>query len=350
VGKQNDIDDKIYYKMIDERVLLDNKIYPWSVFRSKLNKPDLLLGNGFTLQFSSKLSYDSLFKIFLSKCNPNFVDLFKSFGTTNFELILKYLTTSHKINSILSINSDKIRDAINELKEGLIKSIEQIHPRNSEIDFDILNNIAEKLDYFGDIYTTNYDLYLYHILMLTIDISKNRRFIAYQDYFWGNRAPDGFNQFMDYQDYEYKNIFYLHGALFIYQDNGEEIKLLKRRQNEELIEAISYQIRKGNFPIFVSEGDARDKIKSINSSRYLRFCLDSLADKNSTIVIFGNALHEIDLHIIEAIKENSRDIIYCIYINDRSIESVLEEKHKFLGKFEHYKKSIEFVDSRSIFE
>ncbi|MBK9254612.1 MAG: DUF4917 family protein [Saprospiraceae bacterium] len=336
--------------MIERKTLYDNQIYTWEEFKNKLDKPDLLLGNGFTMQFSGKFSYSSLFEIFLENCHEDFRPLFKSFGTTNFELILRYLNNAVSINRILGQEITLIQSAIEQLRNGLITSIEQIHPRNADIDFERLSKVAMQIEKFGNIYTTNYDLYLYHILMLSNDISRTKDgYIAYQDFFWGNQAPDGFKQFMDYQNYVYKDIYYLHGSLFIYDDGGGEVKLLKNTTTDELIESISREIRKNHFPIFVSEGDARDKLSSINRSRYLRFCLDSLAKNNSPIVIFGNALHEIDIHIIDAIKYNQRDIIYCLYIGDRSIESVLEEKHKFKGKFEYYRKHIEFIDSSTVF-
>ncbi len=337
--------------MIDRRTLYDNQIYTWDEFKGKLDKPDLLLGNGFTLQFSGNFSYGSLFEIFLQNCDAGYRPLFQSFGTTNFELILRYLNNAIRINQILGQPTALIQTAIEQLRNGLITSIEQIHPRNDDIDFERLREIAEQFEKFGNIYTTNYDLYLYHILMLTNDLSRTKDgYVAYQDFYWGNQAPEGFKQFMDYQNYVYKDIYYLHGALFIYNDGGGEVKLLKSAVGDELIESISREIRRNHFPIFVSEGDAKDKLSSINRSRYLRFCLDNLAKSDNPIVIFGNALHEIDIHIIDAIKYHQRDIIYCLYIGDRSLESVLEEKHKFSGKFEYYRKSIEFIDSSTVFQ
>lgn len=337
--------------MIDRRTLYDNQIYAWDEFKGKLDKPDLLLGNGFTLQFSGNFSYGSLFEIFLKNCDAEFRPLFQSFGTTNFELILRYLNNAIRINQILGQPTALIQTAIEQLRNGLITSIEQIHPRNDDIDFERLGEIAEEFEKFGNIYTTNYDLYLYHILMLTNDLSRTKDgYVAYQDFYWGNQAPEGFKQFIDYQNYVYKDIYYLHGALFIYNDGGSEVKLLKSAVLDELIESISREIRRNHFPIFVSEGDAKDKLSSINRSRYLRFCLDNLAKSDNPIVIFGNAIHEIDIHIIDAIKYQQKDVIYCLYIGDRSLESVLEEKHKFSGKFEYYRKSIEFIDSSTVFQ
>jgi len=337
--------------MIERKTLYDKKIYTWDEFKGKLDKPDLLLGNGFTMQFSGNFSYGSLFEIFLQNCHESYRPLFQSFGTTNFELILRYLNNAIQINKILGQPTELIQTAIEQLRNGLITSIEQMHPRNADIDFDRLTEIAEQFEKFGDIYTTNYDLYLYHILMITNDLSRTKDgYVAYQDFYWGNQAPEGFRQFMDYQNYVYKDIYFLHGALFVYNDGGGEVKLLKNATGDELIESISTEIRRSHFPIFVSEGNARDKLSSINRSRYLRFCLDNLAKSDNSIVIFGNALHEIDIHIIDAIKYHQRDIIYCLYIGDRSLESVLEEKHKFSGKFEYYRKSIEFIDSSTVFK
>ena len=61
-------------------------------------------------------------------------------------------------------------------------------------------------------------------------------------------------------------------------------------------------------------------------------------------------LGEFDAHILRALKENPKDIIYSIYIGDRTIAEVNKEKFDFLSKFNHYPNQVVFVDSSTVFE
>lgn len=337
--------------MPTEKELAENNIINWNLIEHRYSNPDLLLGNGFSLQFSGNFSYTSLFEIFLENCDDVHSKLFRQFETTNFELIQKYLTYALKVNGILGLPTAEIASAIEQLKSGLIQTIEQVHPRNKDINFDQLESIALKMNAFGNIYTTNYDLYLYHIIMKSMDLRLTQKgYVPYQDYFWGNQAPDGFKQFMTYQNYKYKHIFYLHGSLFIFRDNLMDIKLLRDNEETELIELISDQIRNNKFPTFISEGSGFDKLNSIKNNNYLTFCLNELNKSNKPIIIFGNSLGEFDNHILKSIKNNPKDIIYCIYCNDRGMNEINAEKFNFLSKFNDYPNEIEFVNSRSLFE
>ena len=340
-----------YNTMVTPEELEQNNILPWNLIENKHKKPDLLLGNGFSIQFSNKFTYSSLFQIFLGNCDPVHQNLFSQFGKTNFELIQKYLSYARVVNSILGLSILEIDLAIEQLKNGLIQTIEEVHPRVHEIDFDQLNNVALQLINFGDIYTTNYELYLYHIIMKSKDLSdkKTKGYVAYQDYFWGTEAPAGFKQFMGYQEFDYKNIFYLHGSLFIFKDGVTDLKLLRDNEGSELIGKISDQIRNNKFPIFVTEGFSADKLNSINENTYLHFCLSRLKKSANAIVIFGNALGEFDSHILNALKTTSKPIVYCIYTGTRTIAQINVEKFDFLSKFNNYPRDIDFVDSKTVF-
>ena len=337
--------------MATREELKANKVYEWNTIQTRYENPSLLLGNGFSLMFSNNFSYSSLFQLFLNNCDDQFRELFEHFETTNFELIQKYLTYAYKVNSILRLPTDQITNALIQLKNGLIKTIEQVHPRINQIDFERLNRIAIQLGRFGDIYTTNYDLYLYHIIMLSKDLSfQDRNYIAYQDWFWGSNAPDGFKEFMTTQTYRYKNLFYLHGSLVVFNHGVMNIKLLKNNGRKELINLVADEIRNDNFPIFVTEGSGAQKLESINNNNYLTFCLNKLSTSNSPIIIFGNAMGDFDSHILEAIKENVRDIVYCIYPGDKSLDQINSEKYTFLSRFNNYSGQIDFVDATTVFE
>jgi hypothetical protein len=266
-------------------------------------------------------------------------------------LILKYLTQARIINSHLGLPTQPIDLAILQLKNGLIRAIEYVHPRVLEIDFDQLEDIALQLADFGDIFTTNYDLYLYHIIMKSLDISKyTTGYIPYQDYFWGGYARTGFLEFVNYQNRgPYKHLYYLHGSLFIFKQGLMDVKIKRSSEGTELIDKIADEIRNNNIPNFVSEGAGDDKRKSIARNDYLRFGTDNLKSSTKPILVFGNSLGEFDSHILEAIKAKPKEIVYCIYVGNRTTEDLHHEKLSFIKNFNNYSKSIDFVDSKTVF-
>ncbi|MDF3078014.1 MAG: hypothetical protein K0S09_1903 [Sphingobacteriaceae bacterium] len=323
-------------------------IRQWEQLKSKYENPDLLIGNGFSISLSDNFRYQSLFKTFISKTHEPFSNLFQQFDTTNFELILKFLTSASKVNSILNLPTELIDEAIQELKNGLIESIKEVHPRATDIDWDRIKKITSQLADFGDIYSTNYDLYLYHIIMVANDISREKtKSGVYHDYFWGNSSP-GYTQFMPYQELKLKSVHYLHGALFIFNRDIFDLKI--KKDEEELIERISSEIQKGNFPLFITEGSGADKLSSIHRSNYLSFCLDKLKEhKKSAVIVYGNSLSAFDSHIVDALRQSNRALVISIYTKDRSEIELKNEKYNILMQFNNYKPEIEFIDSASLF-
>lgn len=342
--------------MISKKTLQENKIFDWDNVQSNFTgPPDLLLGNGFTLQFSDKFSYSSLFEKFLDKCSTKDKQLFQQFKTNDFELIQKHLLYAYNVNTILNLPIAQIEEAIQKLKDGLIETIEEVHPRSETIDFDQLKKIAEQLVFFGDIYTVNYDLYLYRIIMLSQDVRREfneneNNYMSYQDYFWGECTSRDFRRFMNFQNYEtYKNIYYLHGALFIFKKEYLDVKFI-RNQEVELIERISDEIRRGNFPTFISESTGEDKLLNIRRNTYLSFCLDKLKSSTNPIMIFGTSLGDVDSHILDAIQTRGKEIIYCIYCGrGKTIHDIIIEKEDFLSGSNHSHK-VTFINSESVFD
>lgn len=328
-------------------------IRQWNVLKENYDHPDLLLGNGFSINQNAKFTYKSLFDTFLGNCPAAYQEVFKHFNTTNFELILEYLTHTQKVNEILKLPTAPVIEAIKILKNGLIESIKQVHPRVADIDWNSLDTITRSLKDFNDVFTTNYDLYLYHMIMRAKDFhTADKNFRPYNDYFWGqHNAPPGYREFVNYQDYKfYKHIYYVHGALFIFKYGVIDLKIT-RGAGVELIEVIAEEIQKGNFPIFVTEGNSQDKMNAIYRSNYLLFSLKALNRSTRPLLVYGHSLSDVDEHIISALYNSPRKLIYAIYVGDRTPESLQHEKHSILVKFPkaRYAPEIEFVDSSTVF-
>lgn len=334
--------------MLSEKELDELGILDWSVLGDQFTGSDLLLGNGFSLSITPRLHYKSLFDVFLTKRTPESRRIFKSFRTTNFEFILEKLSNAKEVNEIFRIGTAEIEDAINCLKDGLIETIEAVHPRWAETDQQQLERIALQLNWFDDVYTLNYDLYLYRIILILNDIHDRGEDVReYSDYFWEGYDAR-FLQFSSDKEFPgYRHPYYLHGALFLFRESFYDLKLRKAESSEELIELIGENIREGIMPLFVSEGTHEEKLEAINRSDYLKFALRKLEKSGKSLVIFGTSLSDPDKHIVDAINQSERDLAISIHAGTKSKDQVKSIKHRIRSIFPGQR--VEFFNSDTLF-
>ena len=134
----------------------------------------LLLGNGFSMSYDSNIfSYNALSQ-FLDKLDNEVLQrLFQIIKTSNFELLMQQLENVAKIAEVFGAEKnvvDKIKQATTTLKESLINAIKELHPEHLfEVPQEKSKACADFLNTFlsqgGHIFTTNYDLLLYWVLM-----------------------------------------------------------------------------------------------------------------------------------------------------------------------------------------
>lgn len=327
--------------MLSDKQLELLEVRNWKDIKGSFKQADLLLGNGFSIGICPDFNYKSLFGCFLKTCDEATRKKFEAFGTTNFEFIMNELKAAQRVNTIFNIPCGQLAGPNKALKEGLIKTVEHVHPRCGEVDSGKLLRASKALDCFGDVYTLNYDALFYKIIMITNERNRlNGSVKPFNDYFWSHYDTH-YLEFKDYQNYsEFKHVYYLHGALFIFRTDSAHLKI-KRTASRELISEVSAQIEKGNFPLFVSEGTPEDKLRTIESSRYLTFSLDNLRGSEEPIVIYGASLSEPDKHIREAISRpfgkpnKTKRIAYAIYVGDKTEEDIQEEIANIKSYFPH---------------
>lgn len=303
-------------------------IYQWESISDSFDNSNLLLGNGFSINLCERLSYRSLFKYFIENRPERFKTLFESFNTSNFEVILNNLNVADNVNNILGVENDEIEPVINHLRDGLIDTIQQNHPNHSELNYPQLRSLGEELFEFQDIFTTNYDIFLYKIILESIlQARTDSRTPPYQDYFYDelNATELAFNYETAYPGT--RAVYYLHGSLFIYQtDRFVNYKLRRVDQGIEYIRMIGREIMNDNFPVFVAEGDYMNKQKMINSNTYLTFCSNKLERASNNIVVYGFSFGQSDLHIANAIaKSGAEKIAISIYVGDKSLDELENE-------------------------
>jgi len=319
-------------------------IYDWKEISEEFYYSDILFGNGLSLNFSNNFNYNYIFKDFINDCSDDVKELFNMFNTTNFEDVLNKIEISEKILSILGYEKNRIIDLKKEIKEGLIKSIRKHHPRIQFINSEKINVISAKLADFKDIYTTNYDLITYYCIL------ENKAETG--DYFFENLNPR-FNQFSQQDEFLESHIFYLHGSLFIFQDELCTKKIKKTSADNNLLDAIEEQIENDNYPLFISEGSSEKKLSAIINNPYLNFCLNNLKENDSeNLVIYGHSLSEQDKHILEVIKKSYKKIAVGLRIEGLSRAKRLRKIHETLAKLSDKEadKEIEFFDSDTLFK
>lgn len=334
--------------MIDEIELNKLGILNWSALAKRFTGSDLLLGNGFSVNIAPRLRYDSLFDEFLAKCGRKDRWRFSSFNTTNFEVILEKLSNARDVNKIFKVETSEIEHSMECLKDGLIKTIEAVHPRWAKTNQAQLELIALKLNAFNDVYTLNYDLYLYRMILILKDQRRDDGSIGqYSDYFWEN-YDEQFLYFDTSQEFKgYRHPYYLHGALFLFRESSYDLKLRKADSPAELMEVIGNTIREGRIPLFVSEGTPEQKKEAIGRSNYLRFALKKLEESDHSLVIFGSSLSDPDKHIVDAINSNQRDLAISIHVGSKANDELISEKHRIKSKFPRH--TVKFFKSDTLF-
>lgn len=295
-------------------------------------KANILLGNGLSIGVSRLFAYSSLKRVALRE---RFLDssddaLFEQLQTFDFELVLRRLRIASEINRVLGqphdIHDRKYRD----LKIALVKSVRFVHPEHNEVSWDWLKGVGKELTSYTKIFTTNYDLILYWII-------ASVGFKHFVDFFFTNEG--------DYLKFDLQNtepwfnqteVYYLHGALFFFSEDGfvQKIKSSLANQLQRFIRW--HVVIRNQPPLFISEGTFQEKQKLIAQSQYLSFAFKQFNVMKAGLTIYGHALNEeADKHLIEAINRNPqlKYLAISIYTHNQSLEGLVTSMNSYLTKF-----------------
>lgn len=334
-----------------------------SSLRRKNRKKHLLLGNGFSMSYDSGIfSYNALSKFLENLENYTLQKLFGIIKTSNFELLMVQLENVAKIAEVFGAEKgvvDKIHQATTTLKESLIEAIKELHPEHvfsiseekSQACADFLN---EYLSQEGNIFTTNYDLLLYWVLMRNQldrigdgfgrETDETDEFIAPEDRMW-SELRWGKNK-------DTQSIFYVHGALHIF-DAGIDIVKEEYSNEHVLLENVKARMARKEYPIFVTAGNGEEKLSHIRHNRYLSFCYDTLSNLEGSLICFGFGFGPYDEHIIAAINKAAKKkkdgdgkwhMLNSIYIGVYS-DSDLKHLKTIEGKFKCY---VRYFDAKTV--
>jgi hypothetical protein len=250
----------------------------------------LLLGNGFSMSKHALFGYTSLYEEAL-RHDGGLAPLFQGHGAS-FEAALGAAASA----------DDRIR-----IRKALVAAIGALHPVRKFLSAEDCDNCGRFLEQFagvarepfrGRVFTTNYDLLLYWVLM-----QRQTRLKLY----------DGFDNSGIWHDGLIGTtfVFYLHGALHHYEEDIGRLRPEMRqyklmwREGENLPTQVRRHIATGHLPVFVSEGSSPEKRQSIRDNPYLKRVTKAFtkhcAKADGAVFTFGHSLSEVDEHITDTL-------------------------------------------------
>lgn len=269
---------------------------------------NLLLGNGFSCRCWEQFSYKEIFK------NSQLSSYIKSYFplyNINYESAignLEYEIPIYELCCDVPEARYYIIDDIKAVKFDLIAGINN-HPKKQNICNFTWNWVIDFISRFNNIFTLNYDHLLYWAIM-DINDSYNDGFSYNSPYdnIWTNR-------------WDNQNIFYLHGANFLFADNCNNTFKVKATGDKSLQERIDTYIQLGNIPLSIVESSYLDKLQKIENNPYLSFCYNQLSNISGVLVIYGISFNDNDTHIFNELNKNRNinKIYISVYQNDENV-------------------------------
>ena len=315
----------------------------------------LLLGNGFSMAYDHKIfSYNALYRFIENLENEVLSKLFNIITTKNFEMVMQQLVNFIEIAKAFGSDQDlinKLTAANQTLRNSLIAAIKELHPEHvfevpkekSKKCYSFLNNYLANE---GKVFTTNYDLLLYWVLMRNEsdkaidgfgrevenpDAYKTGEEFEYSELIWGKYKSE-------------QSVYYVHGTLPIF-DTGVDIVKEVYTTGHYLLENIKERLDRNEYPIFVTAGNGREKLEHIMHNKYLSNCYDNLSSIKGSLITFGFNFGEYDEHIIDAINKAAKhgqrtgEKLFSIYIgvySEDDFNYINKIKNKFRCKVKLY--------------
>lgn len=270
------------------------------------HRPRIVLGNGF-----SRACRDDIFDYGALRAravpegvSPAGWEAFDVLGTNDFELVMRALRITAQMVQVYGADSGNVSDTLLEdvagLREVLVATIAGSHPDHPfEIDQQAYEACRRFLYPFRTIYTLNYDLLLYWALMQDLEPE-----VECDDGFRTPESGEGTYVAWDPDAVSGQNVFYLHGALHLFDAGSELQKFTWINTGIRLIDQVREAMEDGKFPHFVSEGTSEEKLDRIRHSAYLSRGERSLYAISGDLFLFGWAMSASDVHLLRAIRKS----------------------------------------------
>lgn len=275
--------------------------------QSPEGKRKLLLGNGFSIAWKREIfQYPALLQAAdFSRLTIDGAELFDTLGTADFEEVVQKLRAAA---ALLPLYPEAPRELVERIaadadrvKEALAEVLARRHPdQPAEVTDDEYRSAFDFLGHFSRVFTLNYDLLLYWVAMhasseraMRDDGFRSDPDDPTADYVSWDTTPVG----------ESQTIYYLHGALHLFDSGTKLEKFTWSRTGVRLIDQIREALHRNSFPLVVTEGTSEEKVIKILHSAYLNHARRSFSRIGDCLFIFGHSLAPNDRHILELIPK-----------------------------------------------
>ena len=290
--------------------------------RSDAAKRKLLLGNGFSIAWkATAFTYRSLIEAADLSSVPRAQAAFGALNTSDFEEVIRALLTAARIMPAFGPEgasmAAQMRQDADALKAILVEAIASKHPDRPQAVGDAAFRACRAfLRHFGCYYTLNYDLLLYWTLM--------------HDEADGVSLPcdDGFTNSDGEEDVDYvvwegrgaQHVHFLHGALHILDAGADLQKRTWSRTAIPLMDQIREALDAERYPLFVAEGESRQKLARVQHHGYLSKALRSFGEIGGDLFVYGHSLAPNDEHVLRKIERGRVQRLFVSLYGDPTSE------------------------------
>ncbi|UFN51588.1 DUF4917 family protein (plasmid) [Roseomonas sp. OT10] len=288
--------------------------------RSDPGKRKLLLGNGFSIAWrATAFTYRSLLEAADLPRLPRAKAVFDALGTSDFEEVIRSLLSAARITpafgSAGAAMAEEMREDAEALKGILVEAIASRHPDRPQAVGDAAFAACRAfLRHFGCYYTLNYDLLLYWALMHDeadgAVLPRNDGFV--------HPDGEGETEYVVWEGGGDQDVHFLHGALHLLDAGAELQKRTWIRTSVPLMDQVREALDQERYPLFVAEGESRQKLSRIQHHGYLSRALRSFGSIGGDLFIYGHSLAPNDEHVLRKIERGKVKRLFVSLYGDPS--------------------------------
>lgn len=151
----------------------------------------------------------------------------------------------------------------------------------------------------------------------------------------GFRNPEGREEEFvtwDVQNTNEQRIFYLHGALHIYDAGADLLKFTWSKTSVALIDQIKSSLAKREYPLIVTEGTSDQKKTRIQHSNFLGRAYRSFSAITGSLFIYGHSLADNDEHLLKLIDKGKVTKVFVGIYGEPTSErnlAIIDRARKF---------------------
>ncbi len=285
------------------------KVFDWTEIADNYTET-LLLGNGASIAIDASFSYRSL-KETASEAGlitESVRKIFEHLNTQDFELVLNVIQHAHNVNQALDIVEEATNLGYREVRAALVGAVRMRHT-SFETAEDYLLPIANFLKRFQTVLPLNYDLIVYWAMMAGNASLGN----WFKDCFVNGLLDEDWKRMQ--KPYGAKGVtlvFYPHGNLVLTTSiDGSESKVVRTSDGSKLLNCVLDEWESGNrLPLFVSEGETKQKERAIQRSPYLNTVYnDVMRSLGSACAVYGWSASDNDDHILKRLCARSTNYL-----------------------------------------